>query len=207
MRGTPYGSGRSTTGGKHDQNMMRAGDNFHSELGYLAPAPKLLRTVRVVLLATLVGAVGGAAAVLSLHPDHGEDISVAARTMVSEASGSVAKIVDKVEPVSGHWRRDPRDAPAPSSVSDSAVEKQATGELSNQETNGHVGPPAPAVAASRQPAEAQGNMPKIPEPKERRVRVLHKGGGSYARSATKRREEHTARLGFSAEPSPFFQSW
>ena len=67
--------------------------------------------------------------------------------------------------------------------------------------------PAPAVAASRQPAEAQGNMPKIPEPKERRVRVLHKGGGSYARSATKRREEHTARLGFSAEPSPFFQSW
>jgi hypothetical protein len=191
---------------KHDQYMMRASDNFHSELGYLAPAPKLLRTMRVVFLATLVGAVGGAAAVLYLHPEnHGEDISVAARTMVSEASGYVAKPVDKVEPVSEHLRRDRGDGSALSSVSDSAVEKQATGELSNQ--NGHVGPPAPAAAASRQPAEAQGNMPKIPEPKEGRVRFLHKGGGNYARSATKRREEHPARLGFSAEPSPFFQSW
>ena len=45
---------------------MRSAGNFNSEWGYLAPAPSLLRTVRVVLVATAIGATAGAAVVVSL---------------------------------------------------------------------------------------------------------------------------------------------
>ena len=45
---------------------MRSAGNFNSEWGYLAPAPSFMRTARVVLVATAVGATAGAAVVLSL---------------------------------------------------------------------------------------------------------------------------------------------
>jgi hypothetical protein len=45
---------------------MRSAGNFNSEWGYLAPAPSLMRTLRVVLVATAVGATAGAAVVISL---------------------------------------------------------------------------------------------------------------------------------------------
>ena len=45
---------------------MRSAGNFSPEWGYLAPAPSFLRTARVVLVATAVGATAGAAVVLSL---------------------------------------------------------------------------------------------------------------------------------------------
>jgi hypothetical protein len=49
---------------------MRSGGNFSPEWGYLAPAPSFLRTARIVVAATAVGATAGAAVVLSLidHP-------------------------------------------------------------------------------------------------------------------------------------------
>ena len=45
---------------------MRSAGNFNSEWGYLAPAPSFMRTARVVLVATAIGATAGAAVVLSL---------------------------------------------------------------------------------------------------------------------------------------------
>ena len=45
---------------------MRFGGNFHPEWGYLAPAPNFMRTARVVVVATAIGATAGAAVVLSL---------------------------------------------------------------------------------------------------------------------------------------------
>ena len=45
---------------------MRLGGNVHPEWGYLAPAPGFMRTVRIVLVATAVGATAGASVVLSL---------------------------------------------------------------------------------------------------------------------------------------------
>ena len=45
---------------------MRSAGNFSPEWGYLAPAPSFLRTARVVIVATAVGATAGAAVVLSL---------------------------------------------------------------------------------------------------------------------------------------------
>ena len=64
---------------------MRSTGNFSPEWGYLAPAPSILRTVRVVLVATAIGATAGAGVVLSLV-DHsagdGDKVAVAARAIV-----------------------------------------------------------------------------------------------------------------------------
>jgi hypothetical protein len=71
--------------------MMRSTGNFSPEWGYLAPAPSLLRTVRVVLVATAVGATAGAGVVLSLV-DHstgdGEQVSAAAHAIVTSAQAA-----------------------------------------------------------------------------------------------------------------------
>jgi hypothetical protein len=45
---------------------MRFAENFHPEWGYLAPAPSFMRTARIVVVATAIGATAGAAVVLSL---------------------------------------------------------------------------------------------------------------------------------------------
>jgi len=45
---------------------MRFGGNFHPEWGYLAPVPSVMRTARIVAVATAIGATAGAAVVLSL---------------------------------------------------------------------------------------------------------------------------------------------
>jgi hypothetical protein len=45
---------------------MRFAGNFHPDWGYLAPAPNFMRTARVVVVATAIGATAGAAVVLSL---------------------------------------------------------------------------------------------------------------------------------------------
>ena len=64
---------------------MRSTGNFSPEWGYLAPAPSMLRTARVVLVATAIGATAGAGVVLSLV-DHsagdGDKVAVAARAIV-----------------------------------------------------------------------------------------------------------------------------
>jgi hypothetical protein len=46
--------------------VMRFAGNFHPEWGYLAPAPNVMRTARIVVVATAIGATAGAAVVLSL---------------------------------------------------------------------------------------------------------------------------------------------
>jgi hypothetical protein len=44
---------------------MRSGGNFNPEWGYLAPAPSFMRTARIVIVATAIGATAGAAVVLN----------------------------------------------------------------------------------------------------------------------------------------------
>jgi hypothetical protein len=64
---------------------MRSAGNFHPQWGYLAPAPSFLRGVRVVLVATAVGATAGAAVVVSLleRPGADADNSIAAHALVT----------------------------------------------------------------------------------------------------------------------------
>lgn len=66
---------------------MRSAGNFHPEWGYLAPAPSFLRTVRVALVATAIGAVAGAAVVVSLveRPGSNDDTVIAAHALLTRA--------------------------------------------------------------------------------------------------------------------------
>jgi hypothetical protein len=72
---------------------MRSAGNFSPEWGYLAPAPSFMRTARVVLVATAVGATAGAAVVLSLidRPAvEGEKSLVAAHAIVTSVQAATA---------------------------------------------------------------------------------------------------------------------
>jgi hypothetical protein len=66
---------------------MRSAGNFHPQWGYLAPAPSFLRGARIALVATAVGAIAGAAVVVSLleRPGADADNSIAAHTLVTSA--------------------------------------------------------------------------------------------------------------------------
>jgi hypothetical protein len=61
---------------------MPRGVNFHPEWGCLAPAPTLMRTMRVALVATAVGATVGGGVVLSLAGHSADQMSVGERTLV-----------------------------------------------------------------------------------------------------------------------------
>ena len=52
---------------------MRYDRNFNPEWGYLAPAPSVIRTARLIAVAAIIGATAGAATVFSLldRPDNG----------------------------------------------------------------------------------------------------------------------------------------
>ena len=72
---------------------MRSAGNFSPEWGYLATAPSFMRTARVVLVATAIGATAGAAVVLSLidRPAvEGERSLVAAHAIVTSVQAATA---------------------------------------------------------------------------------------------------------------------
>jgi hypothetical protein len=69
---------------------MRHAANFHPEWGYLAPAPSFIRTVRIVLVATAVGAIVGAGVSFSGVSRQPTEPSVAARTLVVRPTEAMA---------------------------------------------------------------------------------------------------------------------
>ncbi len=72
---------------------MRSAGNFSPEWGYLAPAPSFMRTARVVLVATAIGATAGAGVMLSLmdHPaSNASKTSVAAHAIVTSVQAATA---------------------------------------------------------------------------------------------------------------------
>jgi hypothetical protein len=65
---------------------MRSAGNFHPDWGYLAPAPSFMRTARIVLVATAIGATAGAAVMISLVPHSATDTAnapIAAHALVT----------------------------------------------------------------------------------------------------------------------------
>ena len=56
--------------------------NFNPEWGYLAPAPSLVRTMRLVAVAAVIGATASGAVVFALARQPSAEESVAARTLV-----------------------------------------------------------------------------------------------------------------------------
>ena len=73
---------------------MRSAGNFSPEWGYLAPVPSFMRTARVVLVATAVGATAGAGVVLSLADRPAADgvkTSIAAHAIVTSAQAAMTQ--------------------------------------------------------------------------------------------------------------------
>jgi ribonuclease E len=107
---------------------MRSAGNFNPEWGYLAPAPSFMRTARVVLVATAIGATAGAAVVISLidrpAPEGDRTASVAAHAIVTAVHAAPATMSSAAAP--------PAAAAAPIKVTNAAA-------------------PAPAAVAKTQP--------------------------------------------------------
>ena len=72
--------------------------NWHPEWGFLAPAPSLIRAVRIVLVATAVGATIGASVVLSLVDSSANQPTVAERTLVRPLQAPLTPISAQVNP-------------------------------------------------------------------------------------------------------------
>ena len=86
---------------------MRRAANFNPEWGYLAPAPTFMRSARLVLVATAIGASAGAAVVFSLIDRPVAEQSVAARTLVqtplvSNSAKVGAPVVARLQTESQH---------------------------------------------------------------------------------------------------------
>jgi hypothetical protein len=120
---------------------MRSAGNFNPEWGYLAPAPSFMRTARLVLVATAVGATAGAVVVLSLVERPAADAgktSIAAHALVTSVQAATAPAA-------------PMSAP-------SAIQAQIPVQVAPQASM-----PAPAVAAvMAQPAIARQSTPSAP---------------------------------------------
>ncbi|MGA8077112.1 MAG: hypothetical protein WB868_06980 [Xanthobacteraceae bacterium] len=75
---------------------MRSAGNFNPEWGYLAPAPSFMRTLRVILVATAIGATAGAAVVISLidrPAGAGDKIASTAHAIVTSVQAAPAAAV------------------------------------------------------------------------------------------------------------------
>jgi hypothetical protein len=75
---------------------MRSAGNFSPEWGYLAPAPSFMRTARVVLVATAVGATAGAGVVLSLidHPEaEGQKTAITMQPIVTAVQAATPSTI------------------------------------------------------------------------------------------------------------------
>jgi len=78
---------------------MRFADNFNPEWGYLAPAPRFMRTLRVAVVAAAIGASAGGAVVFSLiERPAAEETSVSARTLVHPADSVSAFNAPQTQP-------------------------------------------------------------------------------------------------------------
>jgi hypothetical protein len=81
---------------------MRGTANFHPEWGYLVPAPSFIRTARVVLIATAVGATVGAGAVFSWGSHQATETSVAVRTLVRPVEAVSARTETSAQATPGN---------------------------------------------------------------------------------------------------------
>jgi hypothetical protein len=116
---------------------MRFAGNFHPEWGYLAPAPNFMRTARIVVVATAIGATAGAAVVLSLA-------GRSAPGAVADAGKTLVVVHSLVQPAEAAA---PATAPVAAAVPAPVIVPVAT-----------AAPVAPAAPAKVQ-ASVQPNVP------------------------------------------------
>lgn len=194
---------------------MSSTSTFHTKWGYLAPEPSFARMLRIVVVATTVGATAGAAVVLSLveHPNAGSSNTV--KAFVTAASS-------KTEPTVA---RHPQGLMLTQGLSAAPqVDSSRVGEVIRHEANPISAAPQLSPSASplvkelsaRAPDETTNDTGILAAPSsgqqagqvEEQVPVHSAGKGKkHARIAIRRHEEHSARWGYTFKSSPFFRTW
>jgi hypothetical protein len=164
---------------------MRSAGNFHPDWGYLAPAPSFMRTARVVLVATAIGATAGAAVMISLVQHPANDAAngpIAAHALVTSVpvvaeaptfadEPSVAQAPVSMQPATASPAVPQMQAAAPIGASRSnpiaAPLSQAPGNVATL-----AGPSAPdgaaPVEATPDPTVAEPQVP-LPQTKKQRT--------------------------------------
>ena len=103
---------------------MRYDRNFNPEWGYVAPAPSVMRTARLVGLAAIIGATVGAATVFSLLDRPTTEVSVAARTLVTP---DPKRPVTTNTSVAAQQPTEPQQVKSPAEAQNSAEQKAQPG--------------------------------------------------------------------------------
>jgi hypothetical protein len=162
---------------------MRSAGNFHPEWGYLAPAPSFLRTARVALVATAIGATAGAIVVVSLvaHPGARDDTtSIAAHALVTSAPIVTTPVVaaapvDKAAPVMAQ-------APAPAQTARVSAAPQAPASEPATPKVAALVPTPPAADATPAPASPDAvAAPETAPAKKAEVKKRHTASYEAAR--------------------------
>src|SRR6516162_5142041 len=112
---------------------MRYDRNFHPEWGYVAAAPSVMRTARLIAVAAIIGATAGAATVFSLLDRPVAEESVAARTLVAPEP---RRPVTASTSVAAQQPTEPQQVKSPAEAQNSAEQKA---------------PPASAAGAAARP--------------------------------------------------------
>lgn len=209
---------------------MRSAGNFHPEWGYLAPAPSFMRTVRIALVATAIGAVAGAVVVVSLveRPGSNDNTAIAAHALLtrapviksptvaaraveptaakvvpSAAKPTIATSVPAVQPAGTAAPAQVAASPASSAVASAATPDKADS----------ISPPLPlaapndgAVAAAPVPAEADAAVAPdtATEPRTTTKRVVKKHR-YYEREPYRRQESTRSRWRENGGFAPLFR--
>jgi hypothetical protein len=132
---------------------MRFAGNFHPEWGYLAPAPNFMRTARVVIVATAIGATAGAAVVLSLAER-------SAPGAVTDAGKTLVVVHSLVQPAEAAA---PVAAATPAPVMAPIATSAPVAPVVPAKVQASVQPSAPPITASAQP------IAPLPTPSESRT--------------------------------------
>jgi len=124
---------------------MRFAGNFHPEWGYLAPAPNFMRTARVVVVATAIGATAGAAVVLSLAER-------SAPGAMADAGKTLVVVHSLVQPAEAAApAMAPVAAAAPAPIIAPIVTAAPVAPAAPAKVQASIQPSAPSVAANAQP--------------------------------------------------------
>ena len=146
---------------------MRSAGNFNSEWGYLAPAPSFMRTARIVLVATAIGATAGAAVVLSLidHPaaERDKTASITAHAIVTSAQAAPATTTPPPSSATAALAAPVSVTTVVSTPVSPTAQAQATAPITPQVAP-RAAPPATPQVAMRPPPAAMQSAAIAPQP-------------------------------------------
>lgn len=133
---------------------MRHAGNFNPEWGYLAPAPSFLRTARIVVVASVIGATAGAAVVFSLVDRPAAEESVAARTLAPPVVAASAPVAPVGIPAATRLQAEELQTSPQLQIDAQSATRGQSAKL--RATNAHAGTPAAsessAISTTQHPA-------------------------------------------------------